>query len=107
MVTVEAAFAIAAIVTVVVIGVGLIVGMICHIRCVDAARETARVAAYADDARARAAGSAVAPASAQVEVSRSGERVSARVRMSVTFLPGVDLGAVAVAVAESDDPAGS
>jgi hypothetical protein len=99
MVTVEAAFAIAAIVAVVVLGVGAVVGTATQVRCVDAAREVARLAA-ADDPRAQSVGRAVAPAGADVGVTVDDDRVTARVSARSPLLPGLELGATAVAARE-------
>lgn len=103
MVTVEAAFAIAAIVAVVVLGVGAVSATATHVRCVDAAREVARLAA-ADDPRALDVGRAVAPGGAGVGMSADGDRVTARVTARSPLVPGIDLGATAVAARE---PGGS
>ncbi|GAA1907893.1 hypothetical protein LX12_003418 [Williamsia serinedens] len=103
MVTVEAAFAIAAIVAVVVLGVGVVTATATHVRCIDAAREVARLAA-ADDPRALDAGRSVAPNGADVGLAVDADRVTARVHARSPLLPGVNLGATAVAVRE---PAGA
>lgn len=99
MVTVEAAFAIAAIVAVVVLGVGVVTATATHVRCIDAAREVARLAA-ADDPRALDVGRSVAPSGADIGLTVDAERAAARVRARSPVLPGVDLGATAVAVRE-------
>ncbi|WP_299573012.1 TadE family type IV pilus minor pilin [uncultured Williamsia sp.] len=103
MVTVEAAFAIAAIVAVVMLGVGVVSAAATHVRCVDAAREVARLAA-ADDPRALDVGRSVAPGGAGVGVTVDDDRATARVTARSSLLPGVDLGATAVAARE---PGGS
>ncbi|MBT0567131.1 pilus assembly protein TadE [Williamsia sp. CHRR-6] len=100
MVTVEAAFAIAAIVAVLVLGVGSVLAVGTHIRCIDAAREAARIAAQGDSAGASNAGRSVAPAGAGVDISVRGDRAVVSVRASSPMLPGVDLGATATAVIE-------
>lgn len=82
-----------------------------QIRVVDAARETARVAARGDaDAEAVAVGRRVAPEGASVRVARDGELVRATAEGRVEgpgglfdFLPGVRVRAEAVASAE-DQP---
>ncbi|GAA2056934.1 TadE family type IV pilus minor pilin [Williamsia deligens] len=99
MVTVEAAFAIAAIVAVVVLGVGAVLGVATHVRSVDAAREVARLAA-ADDDSALARGRSVAPAGADISIAIDSDSVTARVRVRSPVLPGVELGATAVAARE-------
>ena len=70
--TVEAALAIAAIVAVVVLCVGALVTVTAHIRCVDAAREGARLSALGDP-DAVVAARRVAPRDAEVVVTRDGE----------------------------------
>lgn len=100
MVTIEAAFAIASIVAVVVISVVGVASMATHIRCIDAAREVARVAAQGDAAKARDVGRQVAPKGASVSLRTEGEVVEARVRVSVPLLPMVEVGATAVAAVE-------
>lgn len=81
---------------------------VAQIRTVDAAREAARVAARGDDPGAAvAAGERVAPTGVAVIVAIHGDRVVARASGHVdgpgglfSFLPGVSLGAEAVAVLE-------
>lgn len=81
-----------------------------QVRTVDAAREAARALARGDDtAQAVAVGQRVAPPGVRVTVSRSGDRVTARARGRVPgpgglfdFLPGADVSAEAVALAEED-----
>lgn len=66
-----------------------------HVRCVDAAREVARLAARGQDATTVAR-----PAGAQVVVRRDGDRVVARVSAPAPLLPGVVVDAEAVAAME-------
>ncbi len=81
-----------------------------QIRVVDAARESARATARGDDATsALAVGRQVAPAGAEVAVSRDGDRVVATARSVVEgpggllgFLPEVTVEAEATALAEED-----
>ncbi|MEZ0577701.1 TadE family type IV pilus minor pilin [Nocardioides sp. MH1] len=81
-----------------------------QVRTVDAARECARAVARGDDqAAAVAVGERVAPEGVRVAVATSGDRVTATASGHVpgpgglfAFLPGVDVGAEAVAVAEED-----
>ena len=70
-----------------------------QIRCVDAAREAARLAARGDHAGAVAAGQ-LAPAGAAVEVRRDGSYVIARVSGRSPVLPGVVIVGRAVAASE-------
>lgn len=99
-VTVEAAIALAALVSAVALCVGALLAASTQVRCVDAARETARLAARGDTARAIAAGKAVAPSGATVELRTEGDRVIAAITASTPLLPGLRLSAQAVAVIE-------
>ncbi|MGV9712679.1 TadE family type IV pilus minor pilin [Gordonia sp. NPDC003424] len=103
MVTVEAAYAIAAVVAVVVLGVGAVIGVTTQIRCTDAAREIARLTA-AGDARARDAGVRIAGPDARILVADDGSRVTVDVRASMPVLPTVELSAHAVAIKEPSAP---
>jgi hypothetical protein len=72
------------------------VGM--QIRCVDAAREAARLAARGDDGSAAAR--AIAPEGAAVQLRRDGEHVVATVTARSSLLPGVAIAGQAVAALE-------
>jgi len=69
-----------------------------HIRCVDAAREAARLGARGDDGSGAAR--AVAPDGAVVRLRREGDLVVATVTASSALLPGVTVEARAVAALE-------
>ncbi|BBY81597.1 hypothetical protein MPUL_27550 [Mycolicibacterium pulveris] len=69
-----------------------------HIRCVDAAREAARLAARGDDGAAAAR--SVAPDGAMLDVQREGGWVVATVTARSALLPGVTVAARAVAAVE-------
>ena len=99
-VTVEAAFAVAALVVVTVLGVGGLAAVSAQVRCIDAAREAARLAARGDDGAAVDTARLTGPDGASVEVRRDGGRVVARVRVPAPLLPGVTVGAEAVAAPE-------
>ncbi|MFD4369230.1 TadE family type IV pilus minor pilin [Rhodococcus sp. NPDC058521] len=99
-VTVEAAIAIASIVTVVVLCIGAIVAATLHIRCVDAAREAARLAARGDDAVAVSTAAKVAPDGAKITLRMEGDLVVATVEARSSLLPLVDITAGAVAAVE-------
>jgi hypothetical protein len=70
-----------------------------QIRCVDAAREAARLAARGDVSAADVA-QRIAPEGAAIGIRHDGEFVVATVIVGVTGLPGVRLSAEAVAVLE-------
>lgn len=73
--------------------------MVTHIRCVDAAREVARLAARGDGSGLAAARS-IAPVGAAVELRRDGGYIVARVTGRSPMLPGVVIAAEAVSAAE-------
>ena len=73
--------------------------MVIDVRCVDAAREVARLAARGDSA-GLAAAHAIAPAGASVELRRDGGYFVARVTGRSPMLPGVVIAAEAVSAAE-------
>ena len=102
-VTVEAALSLTALIAVVVFCLGAVAAGAMQVRCIDAAREVARLAARGDTARAEQAGAQVAPAGARISVRTDGDRVRAVVSAGVPLLPLLELSAEAVAVLE---PAG-
>jgi len=96
---VEAALALAALVSVVVLcGAGL-TAVALQIRCVDAAREAARLAARGDVAAVTGA-DRLAPAGASIELRRDGAYVRARVSGRSPLLPGLVIAGDAVAMVE-------
>ncbi len=99
-VTVEAAIALAALLVVVVLCLGTLLAAAAQVRCVDAAREAARLAARGADAEAIPAALRVAPSGAQVSVRSDGDQVVAAVSVRVPLLPMLRLHADAVAVRE-------
>ncbi len=93
----EAAMAIATLVAVLALCLAGFAAVILQIRCVDAAREAARLAARGDGSGAVGA---LAPAGAAVEVRRDGAYVIARVSGRSPVLPGVVIVGEAVSAAE-------
>ena len=71
-----------------------------QVRCVDAAREAARLAARGDDGSAAIAAQRIAPDGAAVQLRRDGELVVATVTARSPLLPGVTIAADAVAAVE-------
>jgi hypothetical protein len=69
-----------------------------HIRCVDAARDAARLAARGDDGPEAAR--AIAPHGAAVQLRPDGEYVIATVSAKSAFLPGITIAGRAVAAVE-------
>ncbi|MCT7661758.1 TadE family type IV pilus minor pilin [Mycobacterium deserti] len=88
----------AALVAVLVLCLGGLTAMSMHIRCVDAAREAARLAARGGDGAQVARG--IAPDGAAVQLRREGELVVATVTVSSALLPGLTLAGRAVAAVE-------
>lgn len=100
MVTVEAAYAIAAIVVMVLIAVGAVAAVTTQIRCTDAAREVARLSA-AGDASGREVAQRLVGDVARVSISDADDRVVVvEVRSGVAMLPGLTVSARAVAAKE-------
>ena len=95
----EAAFGIAALVVVLVLCVGGLGAMSKQVRCVDAAREAARLAARGDERAAVAVARTVAPDGASVQLDREGATIVARVSAPAA-LPGLTVSARAVAAVE-------
>ena len=96
----EAAIAVAAVVVAVVCCLGALLAVSAQIRCVDAAREAARLGARGDEGSALSAAGAVAPEGAQVTLRRDGDRVVASVTADTPLLPLLSLRAEAIAVRE-------
>lgn len=98
--TVEAAFALAALVSVLLLCLAGISAVSAQVRCVDAAREAARLAARGDDAAATAVVRRLAPAGAAVRLRSDGEFMVATVTVRPALLPGLAVSAEAVSAAE-------
>ena len=102
--TAEAAVALPALLVVLSLAVGVLVSVGAELRCVDAARAAARVAARGDsDLAAEGAGKQVAPSGSHVSVEHRGEQVEVRVAGEVRpfpFFPGIHVSARAVAEVE-------
>ncbi|KEG25459.1 hypothetical protein EH33_01535 [Mycobacterium tuberculosis] len=95
----EAALAIATLVLVLVLCLaGTAVSM--QVRCIDAAREAARLAARGDVRSATDVARSIAPRAALVQVHRDGEFVVATVTAHSNLLPTLDIAARAISVAE-------
>lgn len=71
-----------------------------QVRCIDAAREAARLAARGDERSAMAAAARLAPAGARIDVHRDGAFLVATVGAHSKSLPALDIHAKAVAAAE-------
>jgi hypothetical protein len=71
-----------------------------QVRCVDAAREAARLAARGDERSAEDAARRIAPAGALVQVHREGDFFVAVVVVHSKLLPRLDIAGKAVSAAE-------
>jgi len=105
-VTVEAAIAIASITVVVVLCLGSFLAVSAHVRCVDAAREAARLVARGDRAEAIPAAQRVAPRGARITVREVDGFATAAVEVAVPLLPALDVSAEAIAAVEDPGSAG-
>ncbi|WP_307828458.1 TadE family type IV pilus minor pilin [Antrihabitans sp. YC2-6] len=99
--TVEAAIALASIVFVVVLCLGAALAASIQIRCIDAAREAARLAARGDSANAVTVAERIAPDGAQVSIRVDGEHIVATVTAAAGLLP-IDIETQAVAAVEPE-----
>jgi hypothetical protein len=99
MVTVEAALAVTALVATLVLCLAGVCAVSMQVRCVDAAREAARLAARGDVSATDAA-RRIAPDSATVQVRRDGAWLVARVSATSPLLPGIVIAAEAVSAGE-------
>jgi len=103
-VTVEAAIAMAAFVLLLAMALGGTAAMADQVRCVDAAREAARLTARGEQEAAHAAAKRIAPKNAEVTITMNGEHIEVQVEATPAggLLPGVHLHAEAFAVREPD-----
>ncbi len=90
-------------VVVVVFCLGGLTAVSAQVRCVDAAREAARLAARGDERSAAEAVRIVGPGGAGLQLRRDGDFVIATVSARASLLPGIAIAAEAVAATE---PAG-
>ncbi|MCX4093625.1 pilus assembly protein TadE [Nocardia sp. alder85J] len=81
---------------------GGLLAAVTQVRCVDAAREAARLAARGAEGEAVAAARRVAPPGAEVAVRVDGDRVTATVTARTPLLPRLSLRAGAFAVREPE-----
>ncbi|WP_174554541.1 TadE family type IV pilus minor pilin [Nocardia niwae] len=98
--TVEAALALTAVVATVVLCLGALLAASTQVRCVDAAREAARLVARGDQANARPAAERIAPPSAGIVFRTDGSHAIAVVSARTPLLPLLTLRAEAVATLE-------
>ena len=108
MVTVEAAVGLCAFAIVLALGLAGIASVTDQLRCTDAAREAARLAARGEPDEARAAAERIAPRGARITVRSDGDTVMVAVDVAGAggLLPGMRLTGEAFAVAEPGSVAG-
>lgn len=101
-VTVEAALALCSLVMMLALALAAVSAVAAKLRCVDAAREAARLTARGEQDRAEDLARRIAPRGAMVQVNVRGDEVTARVSADPVagLLPGIEVGAEAVAVLE-------
>jgi hypothetical protein len=92
--------AIAALAVVLVLCLAGVTALSMQVRCVDAAREAARLAARGDQRNAVAAARRIAPPGAQVQLDHDGGYLVASVVARSKLLPSLDISASAVAAEE-------
>lgn len=104
-VTVEAAIGLSSLVVVMALCLAGLAAMVAQVRTTDAAGEAARLAARGDEAAARAAVERLAPSGSELRLSGSA-LVTAQVAAPPLggLLPGLRLGAMAVAMREPAEP---
>jgi Flp pilus assembly protein TadG len=101
-VTVEAALALCSLVVVLALVLAAVSAVAAQLRCVDAAREAARLTARGEQDRAEELARRIAPHGAVVTVTVRGDEVTTRVAVNPVagLLPGIQIGAEAAAVLE-------
>ncbi|MCJ0906438.1 TadE family type IV pilus minor pilin [Rhodococcus sp. ARC_M6] len=99
-VTVEAAIGLASIITVVVLCIGAVLAVSMQVRCVDAAREAARLTARGDRDNAITTARRIGPSDARISVQIVDGFVVAVVSADSALLPMVNISAEAVASVE-------
>jgi hypothetical protein len=105
MVTIEAAVALCAFVTVLAMVLAGVSMVLDQIRCTDAAREAARLVARGEQHRAADAVQQIAPSGATLSVTTNGDAITVFVQDPAAngLLPGVHIHAEAYAIAEPTD----
>ena len=96
----EAALGVATLVAVLVLCLAGITAVSMQVRCIDAAREAARLAARGDDRSAFATAAGIAPGGALVQLRRDGDFVVATVTARSNLLPALGITATGVSALE-------
>jgi hypothetical protein len=97
---VEAAVGVATLVAVLVLCLAGVTAVSMQVRCIDAAREAARLAARGDERSAVATARAIAPGGALVQLRRDGDFVVATVTARSNLLPALGIAATGVSAME-------
>ena len=105
-VTVEAATALSAVLVVLSLSLTALLATADQLRCVDAAREAARLTARGEPEEAKQAATRIAPPNATITITTKGDHIEVDIRSSpaVDLLPGLALHAQAFAVREPANP---
>jgi len=105
-VTVEAALTVAVFAIVLTLSIGGLLVLADQIRCVDAAREAARLTARGDPDQAKQAAARIAPTNAEITITTEGEHIKVRIQATPAqgLLPGIKLHEEAFAVREPEPP---
>jgi Flp pilus assembly protein TadG len=101
-VTVEAALALCSLVVVLALVLAAVSAVAAQLRCIDAAREAARLTARGEPDRAQEMARRIAPRGALVAVTVRGDEVTVEVSANPAagLLPGIEVGAQAAAALE-------
>ncbi|MDT7711961.1 MAG: hypothetical protein QOG46_650 [Pseudonocardiales bacterium] len=101
-VTVEAALALCSLAVALALVLGAVSAVAAQLRCVDAAREAARLTARGERDRAEEFARRIAPSGAVVTVAIRGDEITTRVSANpvARLLPGIEVRAEAAAVME-------
>ncbi|MCW2716451.1 TadE family type IV pilus minor pilin [Pseudonocardia sp.] len=99
-VTVEAALALSTLVVFLALALGALAAVTASIRCVDAARELARLAARGEPERGREVAAELAPDGALLDLQQDGDTVTSVVSAQLLHPLPLRIGGRAVAVAE-------
>ena len=99
-VTVEAALALCSLILFLALAVGSVAAVAATIRCLDAARELARLAARGEPDRGRAVATDLAPTGARIELAHDGDTITATVSAPLVRPFPLRMSGRAVAAAE-------
>ncbi len=96
----EAALALGTLVVFLALALGALAAVTDSLRCVDAARELARLAARGEPERGRSVAARLAPAGARLDLTRDGDTVSADVSATLLSPLPLRIGGRAIAAVE-------